>query len=205
MTAYATRHWRVRERRGPAKLLKCVLCAANGTDAQARDWACLHGRDGEDPMDYIPLCRKCHIAYDGSGHRVPHSEETKALLSEKNTGYVHTPEAVEKIRATSTGRKHTPESIAKMSAQRKAAAAARGPMPAEQRAKLSAALKGNTNAGGSGAGKGAVKGDGTDRRLGKRTGQALENVRRGQPARARTGRTRSSRTAVSKVLTPVWR
>jgi hypothetical protein len=169
MTAYPTRHWRVRERRGPAKLLKCAHCADNGTDKQAFDWACLHGRDGEDPADYIPLCRKCHIAYDGSGHHQPHSEETKALLGEKNRGYVHTPEAVEKIRATSTGRKHTAESRAKMSAQRKAAAAARGPMPAEQRAKLSAASKGNTNA----AGKGT----------GKRSGQALENIRAGQQRR----------------------
>ena len=149
MTAYATRHWRVRERRGPANLQKCTHCAERGIDKQAFDWACLHDRDGEDPQDYIPLCRQCHIAYDGSGHRTPHTEETKALLSQKNRGYEHTPGAREKIRATSTGRKHTPESRAKMSAQRKAAAAARGPMPGEQRAKLSAALKGNANAAGS--------------------------------------------------------
>lgn len=148
VTAYSTRHWRVREQRGPAKLLKCVHCAANGTDKQALDWACVHGRDGGDPMDYIPLCRKCHIAYDGSGHRKPHTKKTKALLGKKNRGYKHTPEAVEKIRATSTGRKHTPESRAKMSRQKKAAAAARGPMPEEQRAKISASLRRNTNAAG---------------------------------------------------------
>lgn len=143
---YSTRHWRVRESRGPAKLLKCVHCAENGTGKQASDWACLHGRDGEDPVDYVPLCRRCHIAYDKSGHRVPHTEETKALLGEKNRGYRHTPEAVEKIRTTSTGRRHTPESRAKMSEQKKTAAAARGPMPAEQRTKISVALKGSANA-----------------------------------------------------------
>jgi hypothetical protein len=146
VTAYSTRHWRVREQRGPAKLLKCAHCAADGADKQARDWACLHGLDGEDPQDYVPLCRKCHIAYDGSGHHEPHTEETKAILSEKNRTYRHTPEAVEKIRATSTGRRHTPESIAKMSAQKKAEAAARGPMPEEQRAKISASLRKNASA-----------------------------------------------------------
>ena len=144
---YQTQHTRNVAQRGDAKLYKCVHCAGRGADKQARDWAWVHGTDPDDVMNYIPLCRKCHMAYDpDSGHRVPHTEETKALLSQKNRGYKHTPEAVEKIRATSTGRKHTPESRAKMSAQRKAAAAARGPMPAEQRAKLSEALTGNTNA-----------------------------------------------------------
>ena len=192
MTAYATRHWRVRERRGPAKLLKCVLCAEAGISKQAFDWAHLHGTDAEDVMNYIPLCRKCHIAYDGSGHHTPHTEETKALLSQKNTGYEHTPEAREKIRATSTGRKHTPESRAKMSAQQKAAAEARGPMPDEQRAKLSAALKGNSNAAG-----GHRPGAGSPR--GKRTGQALENIRLGQQRRReREQAEREAREAASR-------
>jgi Recombinase len=78
---YGTRHWRVADRRGSARLLKCVHCADLGTGKQAYDWACLHGRDGVDPMDYIPLCRKCHIAYDGSGHHTPHTEESKAKMS----------------------------------------------------------------------------------------------------------------------------
>ncbi len=175
-TPYTTLHWRLRAYRGPAKLLKCVRCAENGIDKQASDWAQLHDRDGEDIMDYVPMCRKCHIDYDQSGHRTPHTDETKALLSQKNRGYEHTPEAREKIRATSTGRKHTPESRAKMSAQRKAAAAARGPMPDEQRAKLSAALKGNANAAGSSR-------PGAGGKRGKRTGQALENIRLGQQRR----------------------
>lgn len=82
-TAYSTRHWRARDRRGPAKLLKCVHCAENGTDKQARDWAHLHGTDPEDVMNYIPLCRKCHIAYDGSGHHKPHTDAARAKMSEK--------------------------------------------------------------------------------------------------------------------------
>lgn len=81
-TAYSTRHWRNRDRRGPAKLLKCVHCAENGIDKQARDWAHVHGTDPEDVMNYIPLCRKCHMAYDpGSGHRVPHTAEARAKMS----------------------------------------------------------------------------------------------------------------------------
>jgi hypothetical protein len=143
---YHARHRRNEARRGKAKLLKCVDCAAAGVDRYARDWSHRHGTDPDDVMNYDPRCRKCHIAYDPTaGHRVPHSEETKALLSQKNTGYVHTPEAVEKIRAAATGRKHTPESIAKMSVQKKAEAAARGPMPEEQRAKISASLRKGAN------------------------------------------------------------
>ncbi len=176
---YQRRHRRNVAARGPAKLQKCAPCAAAGIDKQARDWSYVHGTDPDDVMNYVPRCRKCHIAYDPTaGHHTPHTEETKALLSQKNRGYEHTPEAKEKIRATSTGRKHTPESRAKMSAQRKAAAAARGPMPDEQRAKLSAALKGNANAAGSNrAGQGIGKGGG------RRTGQALENIRLGQQRR----------------------
>lgn len=183
-TAYSTLHWRLRAYRGPAKRLKCTHCAERGISKQALDWARLHDTDGESIHDYIPLCRKCHIAYDKSGHRVPHAEETKFLLSVKNSGCRHTPEAVEKIRATSAGRKHTAESRAKMSAQRKAAAAADGPMPDEQRAKLSAALKDNTNA----------------RGTGKRTGQALENIRAGQQRRRQREREERARAVPDGVV-----
>jgi NUMOD3 motif len=116
---YQARHRRNVAQRGKAQLRKCAHCAADGVDEQAHDWAHVHDTDPDDVMNYIPLCKKCHGRYDR-----------------------HTPEAIEKIRAASTGRKHTPESIAKMSADRKAAAAARGPMPEEQRAKISASLRG---------------------------------------------------------------
>lgn len=147
--AYTRRHARRVKLYGRAATHPCAHCAGRGIDKPARDWATIHGTDGENPhTDYIALCKKCHHAYDGYGHYTPHSEATKALLSQKNTGYVHTPEAVEKIRAASTGRKHTAESRAKMSRQKKAEAAARGPMPAEQRAKIGASLRRNTNAAG---------------------------------------------------------
>lgn len=165
---YSRRHARRVKFYGRAPTHPCAHCAERGIEKPAHDWATIHGTDGENPhTDYIALCKKCHHAYDDYGHHTPHSEETKALLGEKNRGYVHTPEAVEKIRATSTGRKHSAESIAKMSEDRRAAAAARGPMPAEQREQISATLKGNSNATGTG----------------RRTGQALENVRLGQQRR----------------------
>jgi hypothetical protein len=140
-TPYSTLHWRLRAYRGPAKWLKCAHCSERGEDKRASDWARLHELDGESIHDYIPLCRKCHIAYDKSGHRRPHSEETKFLLSVKNSRYRHTPEAVEKIRATSTGRRHTAASRAKMSRLKRLAAIEQGPMPTEQRAKISAGLR----------------------------------------------------------------
>ena len=43
---------------------KCVHCAERGIDKQAYDWACLRGRDGKNIEDYVPLCRRCHVAYD---------------------------------------------------------------------------------------------------------------------------------------------
>lgn len=66
--AYQTMHSRVRNIRGAAKLQKCVHCAEQGIDKQASDWATLHERDGTDLMDYIPLCRRCHVTYDADSH-----------------------------------------------------------------------------------------------------------------------------------------
>jgi len=61
---YGIMHQRTRRARNPAKLYKCVHCAERGIDKDARDWACLRGRDGKDVEDYIPLCRRCHVYYD---------------------------------------------------------------------------------------------------------------------------------------------
>lgn len=171
LKAYQARHGRVKRARGLASAQPCAHCAAQGTAKAAHDWATVHGTDGADPWnDYIPLCKKCHIAYDGYGHHTPHTEETKALLGEKNRGYVHTPEAVEKIRAAALD--PSDEARAKMAAGGRRGVAARkavGPMPDEQRAKISATLKGNTNAGGNAGGR--------------RGEQALENIRAGQQRR----------------------
>lgn len=61
---YGVMHQRNVRARGPAKLQKCVHCAERGVDKQARDWARLRDRDGKDVMDYIPLCRRCHVYFD---------------------------------------------------------------------------------------------------------------------------------------------
>jgi ribosomal protein L33 len=81
-TTHATRHWRLAEYCGPAKLLKCVDCAAKGIDKYARDWSWRHGTDPEEVMNYDPRCRKCHNAYDPTmGHHTPHTEEARARMS----------------------------------------------------------------------------------------------------------------------------
>jgi hypothetical protein len=166
MTAYSTRHWRLRTQRGLASDHPCVKGAELGVGEQAQDWAQIHGEDGEDPWaDYVPMCRRHHMEYDGSGHRQPHSEVTKALLSQKNRGYRHTPEAIEKIRASSTGRTLSSEARAKLSADRRGQV-----IPQAQRERISETLKGNTNA------------------SGQRSPQALDNIRRAQQERRRRER-----------------
>jgi hypothetical protein len=48
----------------------CVMCAEIGTPRPARDWAQVHGTDGQDPWaDYVPLCRIHHRRYDRIGER----------------------------------------------------------------------------------------------------------------------------------------
>lgn len=61
---YGRLHLRNRRTRGPANLQKCAHCAEHGIDKQARDWAHVHGTDPDDVMNYVPLCKKCHNAYD---------------------------------------------------------------------------------------------------------------------------------------------
>ena len=51
--------------RGNARDQKCAGCAENGVDRQALEWSQLHDRTGDDPWDYRPLCKRCHLAYDG--------------------------------------------------------------------------------------------------------------------------------------------
>jgi hypothetical protein len=45
----------------------------------AHDWARLHGTSGWDfGKDYIPLCRKCHLAYDREARQNPQSVARKS-------------------------------------------------------------------------------------------------------------------------------
>jgi hypothetical protein len=57
-------------RRGSARTHPCVLGAELGAGEQARDWAQVHGTDGQDPWaDYVALCRPHHRRYDRIGER----------------------------------------------------------------------------------------------------------------------------------------
>jgi hypothetical protein len=81
---YWGRHWQVHRWRGRARSHNCASCAEDGIMKRAQDWAQIHGTDGEDPwIDYLTLCRACHIRYDKSGHRQPHSDRARAKMSEK--------------------------------------------------------------------------------------------------------------------------
>lgn len=66
-----TMHKRVARARGRAAEQQCYRC-----DAQARDWATVHGTGGSDIWaDYVALCRSCHIRYD---HDARWNEESQA-------------------------------------------------------------------------------------------------------------------------------
>ncbi len=78
MSSYNHRHWLLRRDRGSASQHTCFFCGG-----QARDWAQVHGTDGENPWtDYVSLCRACHIRYDGSGHHQPHTKQARQKMSE---------------------------------------------------------------------------------------------------------------------------
>lgn len=81
--AYDARHYKVKRQRGRAADHPCVRCIETGVTIAAREWAQVHGTDGEDPWaDYVPLCKPCHVAYDGPAHTTPHTEESRRKMSE---------------------------------------------------------------------------------------------------------------------------
>lgn len=83
--AYNRNHNRVAARRGKASEHSCVKC-----DKEASQWAQVHGTDGSNPLEhYQPMCIHCHRDYDDFYRK----------FSETRTGYKHTPETKEKIKA----------------------------------------------------------------------------------------------------------
>jgi NAD-dependent SIR2 family protein deacetylase len=71
-TNYSTLHKRLVKARGPAKNQPCSNCSA-----VAAEWALVHDKTGQNPNDYVPLCRKCHQKYDdhaGYKRGRPHDE-----------------------------------------------------------------------------------------------------------------------------------
>jgi hypothetical protein len=63
--SYDYKHDLLDAARGKARAQKCAHCANRGIDRRALEWAQLHDKTGDDPADYIPLCKRCHQAYDG--------------------------------------------------------------------------------------------------------------------------------------------
>jgi hypothetical protein len=197
---YWGRHWQVHRWRGRAGNHDCASCAEDGTRKRARDWAQVHGTDGEDPWtDYLTLCRSCHIRYDKSGHRQPHTAAAREKMSEKcllaytegrrvgqnthQSGKTHCPQNHEYDEANTyvdkRGYRYCIKCMRERTRQwqvdRKAEVAA------ERRANPELALKAKANS----AGKGS-----------RRSGQALENIRLGsQRRRAREQAEREAREA----------
>jgi hypothetical protein len=62
---YHVNHKNVRDARGPAWQLRCEHC-----DGQAEEWATIKGTAGEDPADFISLCKHCHALYDDFASRL---------------------------------------------------------------------------------------------------------------------------------------
>jgi hypothetical protein len=64
--------------RGKAKLQDCLHCSENGIKKPAFDWAHIHGKSGLDVWaDFIPLCRSCHMTYDGHGRKAARTRKRR--------------------------------------------------------------------------------------------------------------------------------
>lgn len=77
-SAYYKRHRRVYKERGKARDYACAWDCG----AQAREWAQIHGTDGESSDHYQPMCNKCHAKYDdkwNKAQRAKVSESTKRV------------------------------------------------------------------------------------------------------------------------------
>lgn len=95
--AYHTLHKRVARTLGSARLQLCVRCQEKDITRKASDWARIHSETGQDPWtDYIPLCRPCHIAYDGINNGDPQIGQRRAAQQQAKpscpAGHDYTPE-----------------------------------------------------------------------------------------------------------------
>jgi hypothetical protein len=107
--SYRRNHHRVRTARGKASLHTCFH--ACGSDA--RDWAQLHGSDGTDPQKhFVPLCRPCHISYDGHQTNGGNSSEARAA---RRRGKKASIETRERLRQSHLGNSPSPEHREKLS------------------------------------------------------------------------------------------
>lgn len=146
-TSYDANHRRVAAERGLAREKVCAQC-----DGGAREWAQVHGHDGSNPWtDFIPLCNKCHRAYDLISERLTGREigpETRAKLSAARIGKSMSPETRMKISASGKGRVVSDATRARLSASLRGRT-----ITPEWRARISAAKRGRgrTTSGSSGA------------------------------------------------------
>jgi hypothetical protein len=106
---YVRIHKRIYKARGKASGQQCVRCPK-----QAHDWARIHGQDGQDPWaDYVPMCRSCHIRYDGINEAVrtanqnrrgvPLTPEHRAAIARSRAGHAVSPATRAKISAALAG------------------------------------------------------------------------------------------------------
>jgi len=103
--------------RGKANEYLCAKC-----DRKAKDWAHIHGESGDDPWaDFVPLCRRCHMQYDGHNQKGGNSSEARS----------------ERMKAITTNNWNDPEYRQHMSDAHYGQE-----ISTETRAKISAALKG---------------------------------------------------------------
>jgi len=88
--AYRRRHERVRSARGKASWHACV----GSCGGQAKEWAQIHGKDGESPDDYQPMCWKCHQKYDNRWN----AEERAKVSASMKLVWANSPERKEAMR-----------------------------------------------------------------------------------------------------------
>jgi hypothetical protein len=92
MTAYKTIHQRRTRQHGSPSGYLCEGCCGN----KARDFATIHPVEEHEGnmifIDFVPLCRSCHLKYDDVPARREgfagrqHSDSTKALMSQVRKG-----------------------------------------------------------------------------------------------------------------------
>ena len=86
-SSYNAVHIRVRKARGSAKNYECMGLYSDRCKIIAYDWAHIHNTDPGDPSNYVPMCRSCHITYDGNPMQGRnHTEETKLKISAAKIG-----------------------------------------------------------------------------------------------------------------------
>jgi len=87
--SYNARHKRLHLIKGKASSCYNRTLGLRACSSQIFDWSQLHGSDGLDPLlDYFPLCRPCHHAYDKAGVPRPDLRGSKTSWAKLTEGVV---------------------------------------------------------------------------------------------------------------------